>query len=399
MIEDFYFEDTATATERLTTNFTTALQKAAISTTANTLSTSIVKGENLTDIIKNQGADTLLQNVILSALAETGAKEIGYQYHGGEIDKATQLTLHGALGYTTATLTGQDSAGRLASAAGAIAGEVVAESYFNNQLDKNGIEITTDQNGRETILLNASDQATLNQQYGVLNQIKSQAVELSKIAGAFAAVPFAGSDNASAIYAGSGAAGNAASNNALNVRAQEVGLGFKHLTIVHTPEPEEQASYANKDGYVKDKETGLWIRTWGAGGSYGIAGDLISDNNRPRDRDLSIKNYTSPNLVPVEQESYYVQLLNKVDSNYQDSLSYRLFPSQNNDHYNSNSYVSGLLIAADIVPPSIPDKNIKYQWQGWEYDNSPAVNVNYTLPFQVPGYDKPVPSQYFRSNE
>jgi hypothetical protein len=237
-----------------------------------------------------------------------------------------------------------------------------------------------------------------------------QILESSKLIGAITAASVAGADDGDSVFAGSQIARNAAQNNALQIKAQKVAGTKNHLTVVHTPEAEEQALYANKDGYVQDKESGLWIRTWGAGPesfSKSIFGALVGENltdllskpNRDRDAELSIKNYTSPNLVPPSQEGHYVQLLNNLDLNYQDNLKYDLFPTPNlSSGYNSNSYVSGLLIAADLVPPSIPDKKINYQWQGWEYNNTSPINVEYRFPFQVPGYDKPVPSQYFKSN-
>ncbi len=154
-------------------------------------------------------------------------------------------------------------------------------------------------------------------------------------------------------------------------KRKKVAFGKSHLTIVHTPEPKEQSNYNGKEGYVQDKETGNWYRTWGAGPSMGIAGDLISDNNRTRDINLSIKIYQSPNLVPINQEPYYTNLLNQLDSNYKDNLNYDLFPnlSDSNGH-NSNSYISGLLNAAGI--------------------NTPQIN-NLTLP----GYKKPIPAENF----
>jgi len=157
---------------------------------------------------------------------------------------------------------------------------------------------------------------------------------------------------------------------ALQVMTHEVAFGKSHATVVHTPEPDHQKLYAGKDGYVLDEKSGNWIRTWGAGGSLLLSGNLVSDANRSRDIDFSIKTYASPNLVPVNQEAKYVETLNRLDSGYKDNLVYDLFPNLNNsDGYNSNSYVSGLLNAAKI---NVPEIDLK-----------------------LPGYRKPVPVENF----
>jgi len=212
------------------------------------------------------------------------------------------------------------------------------------------------------------------------------------------------------IFAGQRIGSNAAANNALQVMAQKVPPSDKsHVTIVHTPEPEEQARYANKEGYVQDKETGNWYRTWGAGPeNFAISllsevtdkasTNLVSNSNRTRDQNLSIKTYISSNLVPIEQETRYVSLLNQLDGNYLDNIKYGLFPTFSNDKYNSNSYVSGLLSSAGINPPNITNFQTNYQWQPWEYDNSNLINLRYNFPIQIPGYNKPVPIQYFQPN-
>jgi hypothetical protein len=329
-----------------------------------------------------------MQNLLINAAGEVAANEIGNLAHEtkiindytgevvaiipSQISKVQQLTLHAMLGCGMAAAGGNNCA---AGAASGVMGEVSAEF-----LDKN------------TILGN------------------KQILESSKLIGALTSASIVGADDGDSVFAGSQIARNAAQNNALQIKAQKVAGTKNHLTVVHTPEADEQALYANKDGYVQDKESGLWIRTWGAGPENPAAGflsevtdmvgtDLLSKPNRDRDVDLSIKNYTSPNLVPPSQEGRYVQLLNNLDLNYQDNLKYDLFPNLNpSSGYNSNSYVSGLLIAAKIAPPSIPDKKINYQWQGWEYNNTSPINIEYRFPFQVPGYDKPVPSRYFKAN-
>jgi hypothetical protein len=89
MIEDFYFEDTTTTTERVLTNLSTGLQKAAISQSSNLIATSLVKGQSFDQTIEQKGGlSSLALNTLTQAVAEAGAKEIGFAYHGGEISKA-----------------------------------------------------------------------------------------------------------------------------------------------------------------------------------------------------------------------------------------------------------------------------------------------------------------------
>lgn len=57
-----------------------------------------------------------------------------------------------------------------------------------------------------------------------------------------------------------------------------------------------------------------------------------------------------------------------------DSIRYQAFPSQSNDKYNSNSFISGLLIGA-----------------GFENVSDPTFNV--------PGWNKPVPLHLFSLKE
>ena len=255
------------------------------------------------------------------------------------IDKPTQLLLHATLGCAVGTASNSDCA---SGAIAGVIGEQIAETAFNNGVNRN----TAIQLANLTSAISSITYSALTNQSD--EQIAKNAWEGSRIGG------------------------NAGKENALQIMAQKVLPSNKsHLTIVHTPEPNEQGLYADKEGYVQDQETGNWYRTWGAGPSILIAGDLISDNNRTRDIDLSIKIYQSPNLVPISQEPYYINLLNQLDAGYKDNLTYDLFPNLNNPAgYNSNSYVSGLLNAAGINPPQIND-------------------------LTLPGYKKPIPAENF----
>ena len=339
----------ASALERIGTNLQNSFQEVAINTVASSASQSAINGDSFIDSLKAQG-----ENVLIYTMAKVGANEIGRAYHGTTtldangnviaetpptIDKSEQLLLHAGLGAITSSLTKNDA---MSGAIAGVAGELTAELA-----NENGVDVAT-------------------------------SIQLANLAGAISSITYGGLTNqsddqmAKNAWEGSRIAGNAGANNALQIMAQKVPPSDKsHLTIVHTPEPNEQELYTTKEGYVQDKTSGLWIRTWGAGPSMVIAGDLVSNNNRTRDIDLSIKIYQSPNLVPLNQESNYTNLLNQLDNNYKDNLSYDPFPNLGNSSgYNSNSYASGLLNAAGI--------------------DSPQIN-NLTLP----GYRKPIPAENF----
>jgi adhesin HecA-like repeat protein len=412
---------TASTLERVATNFATGLQKATIYSTSNILATSAIKGQSIGETIEQQGGgEKILLNTALNALAETGANEIGIAAHAGEINKATQLTLHGVIGCAIGSTSGNCAAG----AAGAIAGEIAGEKYFKSKLDKHNIsEVNGTIQGNNIYLDPSKTDLTLNE----LTKIKLQTVELSKVIGAFAAVPFAGDDDASAVYAGSNASRNAVENNSLDLRGQYVAgekIGKIHLAAVYIPKPDNQALYEGDDRFKRDPKSGKLYMTIG-GGTDEIGGDifdyaksslargefpkisealnsikLYGNSNRDRDLNLSIKIYQSQNLVPVEQEAHYANLLYQLNQNYQDNLGYTLFPKVDNERYNSNSYISGILNAAGIAPPDLPNIKPKLEWQDLEYpEYSPNINVEYTFPFPAPGYDRPVPPQYFEPNQ
>ena len=71
-------------------------------------------------------------------------------------------------------------------------------------------------------------------------------------------------------------------------------------------------------------------------------------------------------------ENWFIERLFDLDSKYGDFLKYECIPDDF-DEFNSNSYLSGLLGAADIVKPWFPQ----------------------SLPLLFPGWSKPVPARYF----
>ena len=127
-----------TVAERITNNLSIGLQKAGIYSTSNIIATSAIKGQSLNQTIEEQGGgEKILLNTAMNAIAETGAKEIGLAAHTDQINKSTQLTLHGALGATIAAARGSDNtAGILAGAAAAVVGEAAGDAARNNDIDK-----------------------------------------------------------------------------------------------------------------------------------------------------------------------------------------------------------------------------------------------------------------------
>lgn len=159
---------------RLSTNFSTAITKVTIGATANAVATTLVKGisngelsinsltTNLTENLKNNvtGKDAT-RNLLIQAAGEAFAKEIGTAAHSPEldgngkiilnesgeiarqIDKSTQLVLHGALGCGLGIVSngggnGSGGAGGCASGAaagvvGELTGENMRNSGFNQQ--------------------------------------------------------------------------------------------------------------------------------------------------------------------------------------------------------------------------------------------------------------------------
>ena len=385
--------------ERVATNLSTGLQKATIYSTSNILATSAIKGQSIDETIEQQGGgEKILLNSAIQALGEVGAKEIGILAHANTIDKATQLALHGAIGCAIGSASGNCAAG----AAGAVAGEVVGEKYFKSKLDENGIQTAKDESGRDVILLNSSSPEAYNQDLQTLTQIKFQTTELSKLVGAIAAIPFAtanGKDDASAVYVGAGAARNSVENNTIKVLAQPVALGFYHTLTKHEPNPEDQKFFEVDPRYQRNPETGKLYATFGGGPDKGPFGNLIGDINRSRDIDISNKVYESENLVSPESDIYQASRLYSLTQSYKDNLPYEFFPTKTSEGYNSNSFNAGLLNASDITPPTLPKYIINpTPWQDWEYpERSPKIS--YPVPMPTPGYEKPVPKEFFGVRE
>lgn len=161
------------------------------------------------------------------------------------------------------------------------------------------------------------------------------------------------------------------------VAAHEVRIGADtgqyHMKLVIIPN--NQKGYTNDSRFFTNN-AGARISTMGAGPENGSLlrplGDLVSNNNRPRD--VSEMGFVVAEISPGrgDTEDALIGRLFQADANYRDNLDYDFFPSQS-DGYNSNSYVTGLLQAVGVERPPIPNQS--------------------TAP--TPGADKPVPRACF----
>ncbi|MDM5182292.1 hypothetical protein PO883_34595, partial [Massilia sp. DJPM01] len=123
--------------------------------------------------------------------------------------------------------------------------------------------------------------------------------------------------------------------------------GNYHSKIIITPI--DQGRYANDPRFKNVNEYGDHYATVGAGPDRGI---LVGGVNR--DKDVSKKGVNRTTLeVPCEygSENDLIDTLFKLGDNYnKNTLPYTLFPSSG--EYNSNSYISGIGQAANIVMPA-----------------------------------------------
>jgi len=331
-----------TNVNQLANAFAGAVKNTSINVGSQIAAQSAVNGESVQDAIKNQGT-----NILLYAAGELAANQIGNAAHpvdaqgnnlAPRINMPTQLALHAGLGCALAAAGGNNCG---AGAAAGVIGEATGQ-YLNN-----------------------NTQLT-----------REQLIAASQITGALAAATVAEPEDGNSVFAGSYIAANAVRNNAIKVWVQEVAVGNYHTSI--KIEPEDQELYKNDPRFKNSDQNGIRFATIGAGpesfinATLGLDTNLISNPNRERDTDLSIKipGMESSNLVPSNLENQYITTLFRLDNNYKDNLLYDKFPNLNNQNgYNSNSYISGILNAAGITPPQIDLK--------------------------LPGYRKPVPSKYF----
>ena len=104
--------------------FTNALKEATVSTISNTVVESTLNGKSFEETLKDQFVTS-----IVMAGANLATKGIGSNYHEGNINKGTQLLLHGVVGAASSKLLGKDA---LSGATSSIIGEVTGELLGEN---------------------------------------------------------------------------------------------------------------------------------------------------------------------------------------------------------------------------------------------------------------------------
>jgi filamentous hemagglutinin len=143
--------------QRILTNLGTATARAGISTASYAISNSVIKGESITDSLKDQDGKMLAAQI----LGEVGAREIGFAAHNDKINQPLQLTLHAGLGATTAAITGNDI---LSGALAGAASEYVAQTVYENGVSANNAIISGQVTGAATSLLASSIQGNSDEQ-------------------------------------------------------------------------------------------------------------------------------------------------------------------------------------------------------------------------------------------
>ncbi len=143
-----------------------------------------------------------------------------------------------------------------------------------------------------------------------------------------------------------------------------------HLSIVLIPDRPQD--FKDRTGWTAGADGTLSATL---GGQPTITGILASSPNNAGDR---LENGTFQQDVPPPQGMSDTEFINRLINSagsYKNNLRYELFPKQDSDGFNSNSYISGVLRTGGAAPPSL---NIPRRIRG--------------LPsFDVPGYDKPIP--------
>jgi RHS repeat-associated protein len=146
----------------------------------------------------------------------------------------------------------------------------------------------------------------------------------------------------------------------LAVYVGEHGALFDSDPLQHTAivlRPDNPADFSGNQLFTDPNQATLGGQP-GAGVQNGNAPNLISFPNYPRDNPGSdchpgrLKNLT---LVPTPAgmtDTQFIQALISAAGSYQNNLPYALFPV--GAAYNSNSYVSGVILAAGGTPPTLP---------------------------------------------
>ena len=165
----------------LTANFQRALTQSAVNGVSSAAAQSAIDGDSFKDSLKLQAT-----NVLINAVGQVGAEQIGLAAHSGQISTPVQLTLHAGLGCAMAAAGSNNCA---AGAAAGVAGELIGAS-LRNQVENGAIQ-------------------------------KATAIGLAETGSALAAATLAKPNDGDSVFAGSRIGHNSAEYNSLSD-----GLGF-----------------------------------------------------------------------------------------------------------------------------------------------------------------------------
>ena len=337
----------------MATQMKIALAESAISNTTSTLVQSAVSNNSSSDTLKN-----LAVNVAVGSVGNLGAKAIGSAAHAEKITKSEQLTLHAGLGAAVATASGNDA---LSGAAAGVVGEIMGDN-LKSQVDSGSMH-------RQTAIQLAG--------------LSGSAASLV----ASAATGQSDEQTADNIFAGQRIGSNAAANNAISAQAHKVQINKELQSDSHHFSwlivPEDQDTWKNHPDFKNNITADGKVYATIGGGPDSPLSDFIADfglpnlhsgiNRQPYDVDLTIKTFTTQiNQLVIGDENLKIQQLLNLNKNFEanpDKPNYWFFPKKNDNFYNSNSYFTGIGKAAGIPIPQIN--------------------------FQAPGYDKPLPPNYF----
>ena len=126
--------------------------------------------------------------------------------------------------------------------------------------------------------------------------------------------------------------------------------------------------YGNEDRFVKTDENGNKYITLGAGPNHPFFfSRLKAGVNRPKDANDKIKVETYNYYFPKENKMEVIEKIIAAFKAYDNGLRFSFFPGKANERFNSNSFVTGLLLAAGLEAPRFSEK------------------------YKIPGYNKPAP--------
>jgi RHS repeat-associated protein len=110
-----------------------------------------------------------------------------------------------------------------------------------------------------------------------------------------------------------------------------------------------------------------------------IFGNLIGVDNFSGDAPDQLEHWTLVKTPKGMTDTEFIRRLIDAAHRYKNNKEYWPVPVQGDESYNSNSYVSGIIIAAGGEPPVV-DADVKW-----------GPHATFRLPTIAPGYDKPLP--------